>query len=98
MSAGFLIGVILSLLAGAITNLGFLFQKKAVNSIPLSQRGKGYIRRLAKKPIWLTGIAFQFAVGGALTFFGVKYIGPSLFPGLAAVETESCARSPARAK
>jgi len=80
----FVIGVILALLAGTITNLGFLLQKRGVNSIPLDQRGKGYIRRLARKPVWLTGIAFQFALGGALTFFAVKYIGPSLFPGLAA--------------
>lgn len=85
MSADFLIGVILSLFAGVMTQLGFLFQKKGVNSIPLDQRGKGYIRKLAKKPIWLTGIVFQFAVGGALTFLAVKYIGPSLYPGLAAV-------------
>lgn len=81
----FVIGVILSLLAGTITNFGFLFQKKGVNSIPLDQRGKGYIRRLVKKPVWVTGIVFQFALGGALTFFAVKYIGPSIYPGLAAV-------------
>jgi drug/metabolite transporter (DMT)-like permease len=85
MDSTYPLGVGLAMLGGAMGALGLLFQKKSVNEVPLNQRGKGFMGKLAWKPLWLTGMVFQYGLSGACILLAVKFVGPALVPGLQAI-------------
>jgi drug/metabolite transporter (DMT)-like permease len=85
MGSNYALGVVLAMLAGVIGAFGLLLQKRSVNDLPPDQRGKGFMGKLARKPLWLTGMVLQYALSGACFFLAVKFIGPALVPGLQAI-------------
>ena len=76
------LGVFLAISAGINNNLGSVLQKKVVNDLPHEEREKKFFRNLIRKPLWLTGLLLQYALGSALMLLAQVYIGPALVPGL----------------
>ncbi len=82
MTANFYwLGVILALLAGSTTQLGSVFQKKAVNEV---SRESEFMRSLVKRPTWLLGVILSFGVSSIFFLTAQAFIGPALIPGLMA--------------
>ncbi|MFX1477497.1 MAG: hypothetical protein ACFFCI_05155 [Promethearchaeota archaeon] len=82
MSGSFyLLGVFLAILSGSINNIGLVFQKKVVNEIPSDAK---FFRSLVKKPLWITGILMELAIGSVFFMIAQIFIGPALIPGLMA--------------
>lgn len=75
------LGVFLALLAGSITQLGSVFQKKAVNE--MSKESK-FMKSLVKSPTWLLGVILSFGVSSIFFLTAQTMIGPALIPGLMA--------------
>lgn len=75
-------GVGIAILAGISLNLGYLFQKIAVDSI---DKKDFKMTKLLTKPLWLGGIFLQLIIGIGLFALAQLYIGPSLVPGLMAL-------------
>ncbi|MHA1723930.1 MAG: hypothetical protein ACTSXH_03700 [Promethearchaeota archaeon] len=80
-NASYLLGVLLAIISGSVNNVGLVFQKKVVNE--LSEEEK-FFRNLVKKPLWITGLLREFAVGSIFFMIAQLYIGPALIPGLMA--------------
>ena len=74
------LGVSLGIINGFNNNIGTLLQKSVVNQADKNHFGKS----LVKSPIWLLGIALQFAISPIFVFFIQAIIGPSLLPELGA--------------
>jgi hypothetical protein len=82
MTARYLAGALLAVLAGAVLNLGVLIQKKAVNATPA---GPGPLMgRLLRNRVWMGGFALQFLLGSPMYAGAQLLIGPALIPGLMA--------------
>jgi len=77
----YLLGVFLAILSGSINNIGLVFQKKVVNEV--SNEAK-FFRSLVKKPLWITGLLMELAIGSVFFMIAQIYIGPALIPGLMA--------------
>ncbi len=73
------IGVILAILAGLITQLGSVFQKKAVNEI---SKESEFMKSLVKRPTWILGVFLSFGVSSIFFLTAQAFIGPALIPGL----------------
>ncbi|MFX1595277.1 MAG: hypothetical protein ACFFBK_04355 [Promethearchaeota archaeon] len=82
MSGSFyLLGVFLAILSGSINNIGLVFQKKVVNEVAPEAK---FFRSLVKKPLWITGLLMELAIGSIFFMIAQIYIGPALIPGLMA--------------
>ncbi|MFX0156194.1 MAG: hypothetical protein ACFE9Q_16860 [Candidatus Hodarchaeota archaeon] len=77
----YLLGVFLAILSGSINNVGLVFQKKVVNQV--SDDAK-FFRSLVKKPLWITGLLMELAIGSVFFMIAQIFIGPALIPGLMA--------------
>ncbi|NVM36186.1 MAG: hypothetical protein HWN81_11370 [Candidatus Lokiarchaeota archaeon] len=77
----YLLGVFLAILSGSINNIGLVFQKKVVNEVPPEAK---FFRSLVKKPLWITGLLMELAIGSVFFMIAQIYIGPALIPGLMA--------------
>jgi len=77
----YLLGVFLAILSGSINNIGLVFQKKVVNEVPPEAK---FFRSLVKKPLWITGLLMELALGSVFFMIAQIYIGPALIPGLMA--------------
>ncbi|MFX1452930.1 MAG: hypothetical protein ACFFCM_18990 [Promethearchaeota archaeon] len=75
------LGVFLALLAGSTTQLGSVFQKKAVNEV---SKESEFMRSLVKRPTWLLGVILSFGVSSIFFLTAQAFIGPALIPGLMA--------------
>ncbi|MFW9971857.1 MAG: hypothetical protein ACFFDF_16840 [Candidatus Odinarchaeota archaeon] len=75
------LGVLLALLAGSTTQLGSVFQKKAVNEMSTQSE---FMRRLVKNHIWILGVILSFGVSAGFFLAAQAFIGPALIPGLTA--------------
>jgi drug/metabolite transporter (DMT)-like permease len=73
------LGVILAILAGIITQLGSVFQKKAVNEISTESE---FMKSLVKKPMWILGVFLSFGISAIFFLTAQSFIGPALIPGL----------------
>jgi len=73
------LGVFLALLAGSTTQLGSVFQKKAVNEI---SKESEFMKSLVKRPTWLLGVILSFGVSSIFFLAAQTMIGPALIPGL----------------
>lgn len=76
------IGVAYALGAGFSNNFGTVLMKKVVNEIPPEEQEERFIRTLAKKPVWVIGLLFQYVLGAALILLAQIFLGPALVPGL----------------
>lgn len=82
MTANFYwLGVFLAILAGSTTQLGSVFQKKAVNEVSNESE---FMRSLVKRPTWLLGVILSFGVSSIFFLIAQAFIGPALIPGLMA--------------
>jgi len=81
-SETYVLGVILTILAGVIVNCGTIMMKYEINKLPKGE--EKLMRTLVKKPIWLGGLIIQLAISGVLTIVAQILIGPALVPGLMA--------------
>ncbi|MFX0021441.1 MAG: DMT family transporter [Candidatus Hermodarchaeota archaeon] len=79
MSSLYWIGVLLAVLAGMITQLGSVFQKKAVNVV--SEESK-FMKKLVKNPSWILGVVLSFGISSIFFLTAQGIIGPALIPGL----------------
>ncbi len=77
----YLLGVFLAILSGSINNIGLVFQKKVVNEVSPDAK---FFRSLVKKPLWITGLLMELAIGSVFFMIAQIYIGPALIPGLMA--------------
>jgi len=77
----YLLGVFLAILSGSINNIGLVFQKKVVNDVPPEAK---FFRSLVKKPLWVTGLLMELAIGSVFFMIAQIFIGPALIPGLMA--------------
>lgn len=73
------LGVLLAVLAGMITQLGSVFQKKAVNE---KSSDSGFMKSLVKSPTWLLGVFLSFGISSIFFLIAQGFIGPALIPGL----------------
>ena len=80
-SSSYLLGVFLAILSGSINNVGLVFQKKVVNEVAADAK---FFRSLVKKPLWITGLLMELAIGSVFFMIAQLYIGPALIPGLMA--------------
>jgi len=80
-SSSYLLGVFLAILSGSINNVGLVFQKKVVNEVADDAK---FFRNLVKKPLWITGLLMELAIGSVFFMIAQLYIGPALIPGLMA--------------
>ncbi len=78
----YVLGVILTILAGVIVNCGTIMMKYEINRLPKGE--EKLMMTLVKKPIWLGGLIIQLAISGVLTIVAQILIGPALVPGLMA--------------
>jgi drug/metabolite transporter (DMT)-like permease len=53
--------VVLALVAAFLFALGLVLQEKAASTLPSEQVGAGFLVRLARRPVWLLGLAAQGA-------------------------------------
>ena len=79
--SSYLLGVFLAILSGSINNVGLVFQKKVVNEVADDAK---FFRSLVKKPLWITGLLMELAIGSVFFMIAQLYIGPALIPGLMA--------------
>jgi len=79
--SSYLLGVFLAILSGSINNVGLVFQKKVVNEVADDAK---FFRNLVKKPLWITGLLMELAIGSVFFMIAQLYIGPALIPGLMA--------------
>jgi len=84
MNSIYVIGVIVGLFGGILTQAGQLVQKKAANDIFRASHEK-YLRRLIRHPLWLAGLIFGIGGGGIAYVIAQSLIGPALVPGLMAI-------------
>ncbi|MFX1431997.1 MAG: hypothetical protein ACFFCY_17655, partial [Promethearchaeota archaeon] len=75
------LGVLLALLAGSTTQLGSVFQKKAVNEISTELK---FMKTLVKRPTWILGVILSFGISSIFYLAAQSFIGPALIPGLTA--------------
>ena len=78
----YLLGVILTILAGVVNNVAVVMQKYVINNLPKGE--KKLMKTLIKKPMWFIGLIMQLAISGVLTIIAQLLIGPALVPGLMA--------------
>jgi len=78
----YVIGVILTILAGVIVNLATIMQKKVINELPKGE--EKLMKTLVREPMWLIGLIIQIGGTGILTIVAQMLIGPALVPGLLA--------------
>ncbi|MFX0040686.1 MAG: hypothetical protein ACFFAB_15210, partial [Candidatus Heimdallarchaeota archaeon] len=71
----------LAILSGSINNIGLVLQKKVVNEVPPEAK---FFRSLVKKPVWITGLLMELAIGSVFFMIAQIFIGPALIPGLMA--------------
>jgi hypothetical protein len=83
-SAHYLTGVAFGILGGVLTQFGQLLEKWAVNKIRKDSPEQGFMRRLLKDPVWVTGFVFGLGGGTAAYMLAQSMIGPALTPGLMA--------------
>jgi drug/metabolite transporter (DMT)-like permease len=84
MTVHYLSGVAFGIIGGILTQFGQLLEKKVVNQIRKDSEEKGFMRRLVKNPIWVSGVVFGLGGGTAAYMFAQSMIGPALTPGLMA--------------
>jgi hypothetical protein len=84
MDARYLIGVIMAVIAGLLTQMGQLLQKKAVNGMSQEAREQRFMRTLLTSPLWLSGLILAIVFGTAGYMAAIYLIGPTLVPGLMA--------------
>ncbi len=84
MTADYLIGVACGILGGLLNQGGQLLQKKVVNEIRYDDPGRGFMRRLVRSPLWVTGFVVGLGGGTAGYMLAQSLIGPALSPGLMA--------------
>jgi drug/metabolite transporter (DMT)-like permease len=84
MTAHYLIGVACGIIGGLLNQGGQLLQKKVVNDIRHDDPGRGFIRRLLRSPLWMTGFVVGLGGGTAGYALAMSLIGPALSPGLMA--------------
>ncbi|MFX1431908.1 MAG: hypothetical protein ACFFCY_17205 [Promethearchaeota archaeon] len=77
----YILGVFLAILSGSINNIGLVLQKKVVNEVPPEAK---FFRSLVKKPVWITGLLMELAIGSVFFMIAQIFIGPALIPGLMA--------------
>ncbi len=75
------LGVLFAILAGVFANLGTICQKIVVNKLPSDAK---LMRSLIKNPLWLFGTILQWCVSAIFFMLTQLFIGPTLYPGLAA--------------
>ena len=76
------LGVFLAITSGCVNNIGLVFQKKVVNEVVAEE--EKFFRNLVKKPLWITGLLMELAIGSIFFMLAQVYIGPALIPGLMA--------------
>jgi hypothetical protein len=64
------------------TNLGLVFQKRAIDRLGLRREGSPFWVLLVREPLWLTGILTQIGLGTTCLLVAQALIGPALIPGL----------------
>lgn len=84
MVNNYVVGVILSILSGVVTNLGLLLVKIEVNKVPNESRGDDFNKILMKQWQWWVGQILNMGVGTVFFIMAQNFIGPSLVPGLMA--------------
>ena len=84
MTLHYLTGVALGIFGGFLTQFGQLLEKRAVNQFRKDSRENGFMRRLVKSPVWLSGVVFGLGGGTAAYMLAQSMIGPALTPGLMA--------------
>lgn len=80
--ANYFLGVILAISAGIINNIGMVFQKSGVNSIPVEQRKNNLIKQLMKLKVWWIGTIFAVFLGTIFFMWAQIELGLSLAPAL----------------
>lgn len=81
MNSFYLIGVLLAILTGVVTNFGTVLQKKVVNDL---REDSKFMRSLIKRPLWLMGLVMGLGLSTILFLTAQLFIGPALIPGLMA--------------
>jgi drug/metabolite transporter (DMT)-like permease len=84
MTTHYLAGVICGIIGGLLNQGGQLLQKKVVNDIRRDDPGRGFIRRLLRSPLWVTGLVVGLGGGTVGYILAQSLIGPALSPGLMA--------------
>ena len=84
MNTHYLGGVAFGILGGILTQFGQLLEKWVVNQVRVDSQEKGFIRRLVRSPLWVTGVVFGLGGGTAAYMLAQSMIGPALTPGLMA--------------
>lgn len=79
------LGYFYAILGGCIIQLGAVMQKLVINKVPHEARNApGFMKIIAKDPIWIIGMIFNMAGGGVFTILAQALIGGALVPGLMA--------------
>ncbi len=84
MTPHYIIGVILGILGGILTQFGQLLEKQAVNQVRRNRAEKGFMRQLFKNRTWVLGVVFGLGGGTIAYMMAQSMIGPALTPGLMA--------------
>jgi hypothetical protein len=84
MPPHYLIGILCGIIGGLLNQGGQLLQKKVVNEIRYDDPGRGFMRRLIHKPLWVFGFVVGLCGGTAGYMLAQSLIGPALSPGLMA--------------
>jgi drug/metabolite transporter (DMT)-like permease len=80
----YIIGVMLGILGGILTQFGQLLEKQAVNRIRIDTDERDFLRRLFRNRTWVLGVLFGLGGGTAAYMMAQSMIGPALTPGLMA--------------
>jgi len=80
----YIIGVMLGILGGILTQFGQLLEKQAVNQVRAESSEKEFMRSLFRKRTWVVGVLFGLGGGTAAYMMAQSLIGPALTPGLMA--------------
>jgi hypothetical protein len=75
------LGIVLAIVGAAVNNLGVVFQKKAINALPV---GKKVTRHLLKNRLWFSGFIMNNYLPMAFSFPALWFIGSTLEVGLEA--------------
>jgi hypothetical protein len=79
------LGYIYAILGGCIIQLGVVLQKLVINKVTINTReAPGFMKILAKNPVWIIGMILNMAGGGIFTILAQALIGGALVPGLMA--------------
>jgi drug/metabolite transporter (DMT)-like permease len=84
MNIHYIAGVACGIIGGLLNQGGQLLQKKVVNDIRHEDAGKGFMRRLLRSPLWMTGMVVGLGGGTFGYMLAMSLIGPALSPGLMA--------------